>query len=279
MPGARSRATTEVGGQFLWTGMDFIGEAGRFPIHGSTAGLLDIQGFWKPEAYFRQAIWSGKPMVYAAAWGAGADESRIAQFPKNMGRNALTERWDWTGDPRKTIPVEIYSNCESVELLLNGRSLGEKKIVDRLLPALVWAVPNQPGSVEVVGKNGGSAVARFQLKSIGKPERVVLRPDLTSLKSDGRQVPTVEAWVVDRDGNRVPDAVDALTFEVTGAGRLIAVDNADLRDNTSVQSKTRKAYQGRAVAVVRSGEQAGTIIVRVTAPGLGAGDATLVVLR
>ena len=161
-----------VGGQFLWTGIDFIGEAGRFPSRGSSAGLLDLQGFWKRDAYLRQALWSGKPMVYAAAWGAGADESRMAQFPGNLGRRPLVERWDWTGDSRKNIPVEIYSNCESVELLLNGRSLGEKKIADRLVPALVWAVPNEPGAVEVVGKNGGVPAARFQLKSIGKPERI-----------------------------------------------------------------------------------------------------------
>src|SRR5664279_581128 len=75
-----------VGGQFLWTGMDFLGEARRYPTHGSASGLLDLQGFRKRDSYFRQALWSDKPMVYAAAWGAGSDESRIAQFPRNLGR-------------------------------------------------------------------------------------------------------------------------------------------------------------------------------------------------
>ena len=266
-----------VGGQFLWTGTDFIGEAGRFPSRGSGAGLLDLQGFWKRDAYFRQALWSARPMIHAAAWGAGADESRIAQFPRNLGRNALAERWDWTGDPRKNIPVEIYSNCESVEVLLNGRSLGERKFADRLPPAMVWAVPNEPGTVEVVGRNGGAPAARFQLRSIGKPERIELNPDLMTLKSEGRQVSTVEVMVVDRAGNRVPDAVDGLTFEVTGAGALLAVDNADLRDITPVRANTKKAYQGRAVAVIRSGAQPGKVAIRVTAPGLAPGEAVLTV--
>ena len=266
-----------VAGQFLWTGMDFIGEARRFPIHGSASGLLDIQGFPKPDAYLRQAMWSAKPMVYAAAWGAG-DETRMAQWPRNLGRNQLTERWGWTGDARKTIPVEVYSNCDSVELLLNGRSLGEKPVPNALPPALLWAVPNQPGTVEAVGKKAGVAVARFQLKTVGMPARIALSPDLAALKSDGRQVSTVELTVVDADGNRVPDAAASINVEVSGAGRLIALDNSDLTDNSSAQANHKKAFQGRAVAVVRSGAQPGSITVRASAAGLTAGEAVLKVL-
>ena len=266
-----------VAGQFLWTGMDFLGEANRFPTHGSGAGLLDIQGFWKRDAYFRQALWSNKPMVYAAAWGAGADESRMAQWPRNLGRTPAEARWDWTTDPRKTIPVEIYTNCDSVELLLNGRSLGEKKIADRLPPALVWAVPNEAGTVEVVGKKAGSPAARFQLKPIGKAERIVLTPDLKTLKSEGRQISTIEVVVADANGNRVPDAAPDITFEVSGAGRLLAVDNASLTDSTSGQAGQKKAYQGRAVAIVRSGAQPGKVTIRATSPGLAAGEAVVTV--
>ena len=266
-----------VAGQFLWTGLDFLGEARRFPSHGSAAGLLDIQGFWKREAHLRQALWSSQPMVYAAAWGAGADESRLAEWPKNLGRIPLVERWGWTADPRKNIPLEVYTNCDAVEVLLNGRSLGERQIPDRLLPALVWSVPNEAGTVDVVGKKGGSPAARFQLRSIGLPAKIELRPDLKTLKGNGRQVSTVEAHVVDRDGNRVPDADHTITFEVTGPGRLLAVDNADLTDSSPVHAKQKKAYQGRAVAVVRSGAQPGKVTIRATAPGLTAAEAVLTV--
>ena len=169
-------------------------------------------------------------MVYAAAWGAGSDESRMAAWPRNLGRTKLVERWGWTGDPRKNIPVEIYTNCDSVELLLNGRSLGEKRIADHLLPALLWAVPNEAGTVEVRGKKAGAVAARFELKSIGQAERLELSPDLKTLTNGGRQVSTIAVQVMDRNGNRVPDAAPAVTFEVTGAGRLIAVGNADLMD-------------------------------------------------
>jgi hypothetical protein len=266
-----------VGGQFLWTGMDYLGEAGRYPSHGSSAGLLDLQGFWKTDARFRQALWSDKPMVYAAAWGAGADESRIAQWPGNLGRNRPVERWGWTGDPRKNIPVEIYTNCDSVELLLNGRSLGEKQIAERLLPALVWAVPNEAGTVEAVGKKAGAIAARFQLRTVGQPERIELSPDLKTLKNAGRQVSTIEVQVVDRNGNRIPDAAQPVTFEVAGAGRLIGVGNADLTDGNPVTASQVKLYQGRAVAVVRSAAGSGKITVRATSPGLTAGETALTV--
>jgi beta-galactosidase len=81
-----------------------------------------------------------------------------------------------TGRPRKNIPIEIYSNWDSVEVLLNGRSLGEKPIADRLLPGLLWAVPNEAGAVEIVGKKAGTAVARFHLKTPGPPAKIELSP-------------------------------------------------------------------------------------------------------
>src|ERR1035437_2608240 len=269
-----------VGGQFLWTGINYLGEAERYPVHGSNAGMLDLEGFWKPNAYFRQALWSGKPMVYAAAWGAGAaatDAARMAGWPKNLGRNPLVERWGWSGDQRKNIPVEIYTNCDSVELLLNGRSLGEKPIADRLLPALLLAVPNEAGTLEVVGKKAGAIAARFQLKTVGQPERIELSPDLKSLQNAGRQVSTIEVHVLDRDGNRVPNAAQTVAFEVVGAGRLIAAGNADLTNGSPATASEAKLYQGRAVAVVRSAAGSGKITVRATAPGLTAGEVVLTV--
>jgi beta-galactosidase len=266
-----------VAGQFLWTGMDFLGEANRWPNHGSGAGLLDLEGFWKRDAYLRQALWSEKPMVYAAAWGPGMDESRMADWQRSLGRTQAVERWGFPNDPRKNVPIEIYSNCDTVELLLNGRSLGEKPIADRLLPALVWAVPNEPGTVEAVAKKAGVVAARFQLKAVGQPERIVLTADLKTLKNAGRQVSTIEVSVLDRNGNRAPDAAGTVTFEVSGAGRLIAAGNADLTDGAPATGGQAKLYTGRAVAVVRSGAGSGKITVKATAPGLAAGEAVIAV--
>ena len=276
----RSAATNAfVAGQFLWTGMDFLGEAGRFPNHGSGAGLLDVQGFWKRDAYLRQALWGDEPMVYAAAWRPDAGESRMTNWQRSLGRVPAAERWGFADDARKSIPVEIYSNCDSVEALLNGRSLGEKTISDRLAPALIWAIPNEPGKVEFIGKKGGARVARFELGSVGQPYRIALSSDLKTLKNGGRQVATIEVAVVDREGKRVPDATPMVGFEVTGAGRLAGIGNGDLSDGTAATAREIKLYQGRAVVVVRSGVASGEIRVRATSSGLGAGEVVIAVER
>jgi hypothetical protein len=261
-----------VGGQFLWTGMNYLGEAGRWPTHGSDAGLLDLEGFWKRDAYLRQALWSDKPMVYA-----GASAPAAAGGGRGIGRPEPVERWGFPNDTRKTVPVEIISNCQSIEVFLNGRSLGEKSIADPLAPTLTFEVPNEPGTVEMAGKKGGVIAARFQLKTVGPPARIELVPDLKTLKNAGRQVSTIEVSVLDRDGNRVPDAAAAVTFEVAGAGRLIAAGNADLTDPTPVTGRQTKLYRGRAVAVVRSAAGQGKIAIRATAPGLPPAEVVLAV--
>jgi hypothetical protein len=267
-----------VAGQFLWTGMNYLGEAGSWPTHGSNAGLLDLEGFWKRDAYLRQALWSDKPMVYAGAAAPGAAGAQlVAGGGRGMGRPEPVERWGFPNDTRKTVPVEIISNCQSIEVFLNGRSLGEKPIPDPLAPTLTFEVPNEPGTVEMAGKKNGVVAARFQLKTVGQPARIELLPDLKTLKNAGRQVSTIEVSVLDRDGNRVPDAAGAVTFEVAGAGRLIAAANADLTDPTPVTGRQAKLYQGRAVAVVRSAAGQGKITVRATAPSLAPAEVVLAV--
>jgi hypothetical protein len=269
-------ANEYVAGQFLWTGANFLGEAGRWPSHGSNAGLLDLQGFWKRDAYFRQALWSEQPMVYATALAA-ADEARLADWPRNLGRLPAVERWGWTAEARASVPLEIYSNCDSVEVLLNGRSLGVKAVADPLLPALLWPVPNEPGSVEVLGRNAGTVAARFPLKTPGPARSIALTPDLTALRDGGRQVATIEVHVLDAAGNRIPDAAPTVSIEVAGEGQLHGVASADLTDTSPVTGSQVKLYQGRAVVVVRSGPRPGRIAVRATSPGLRPGQVTIAV--
>jgi hypothetical protein len=268
-----------VAGQFVWTGVSYLGEARRWPSHGSDSGLLDLQGFWKPEAFLRQALWGQEPMVHAVAWSSGADDSRMEDWPAALGRVPAVERWGWTDDPRPSIPLEIYSNCDSVEVLLNGHSLGVRPIADPLLPALVWAVPNEAGSVEVLGRKDGSVAARFQLETVGSPAQLELVPDRTALENGGRQVATVEVYVLDEAGNRVPDADLTVSIVVEGQGRLLALGSSDLTDTTLVTASAVRLHQGRAVAVVRSGAEPGRITVRATAVGVAPAEVTMVVER
>jgi beta-galactosidase/beta-glucuronidase len=258
-------ANDYVAGQFLWTGVDYLGESQRYPHRGSTAGLLDYCGFRKPGSYLREALWSDGPMVYAAAQEAGP------------GRAGLAEHWNWSGDARKTIPVEVYTNCAAAELFLNGRSLGEKPVADRLQPVLRWEVPNEPGVVRAIGKRDGTEAARFELATAGAPQHLELAPDKTTLQANGSDLAHVEIRVVDADGRRVYGADQMIEAALSGAGELAAMDSGDPRDVTPVQAGRRKAWQGRALAIVRAGASPGKVTIRASAPGVRAAEVTLAV--
>jgi hypothetical protein len=264
-------ANDYVAGQFLWTGIDYLGESSSYPNRGSGAGLLDLCGFRKPSSYLREALWSARPMVYVAARGAspaGASPNRPAP---------VVEHWNWAGDARKAIPVEVYTNCAAAELFLNGKSLGEKPVADRLNPVLHWDVPNEPGVLRVIGKREGKEAARFELVTAGAPHHIVLTPDRAILAADGQDLASVTVQVVDAQGRPVFGAGSDVEVQVSGPGELAALDTGDLRDISPVAANHRKVYEGRALAMVRAGVEMGKVTVRVAAPGLVAAEVALTV--
>ena len=162
-------------------------------------------------------------------------------------------------------------------MILNGRSLGEKAVADRLDPVLRWEVPNEAGVVRAIGKRGGKEAARFELATAGAPQRVEPMPDKLALQANGSDLANVEIRVVDADGRRVYGADSTIEVQVSGAGELAAMDSGDPADMSPVQASHRKAWQGRVLAIVRAGAAAGTITVRASAGGLKAGEATVTV--
>jgi beta-galactosidase len=264
-------ANQYVAGQFLWTGIDYLGESARYPGRGSAAGLLDLCGFRKPLAYLREALWSSRPMVYVAAREPGS----AAASPNRPV--SVVEHWNWAGDSRKAIPVEVYTNCASAELFLNGRSLGEKPVADRLDPVLHWDVPNEPGVLRAIGRRDSKEAARFELVTAGAPHHLLLTPDRTTLAAGGQDLANVAIEVVDAQGRRVYGSSAMVEVQVSGPGELAALDTGDMRDISPVQANHRNTYRGRALAMVRSGAAAGKIAVRASAPGLQAAEAVLTV--
>jgi beta-galactosidase len=262
-------------GQFLWTGVDYLGESGQFPARGSTSGLLDFCGFRKPISYLREALWSQQPMVYAAAREAMPAAGPRTDFGARSRPGRLVEHWNATHDSRKTVPVEVYTNCESAELFLNGRSLGEKSLADRLSPVLNWDVPSEPGVLRVLGKKNGQEKAHFELVTAGPPDHLELETDKLVLKSGGHDLANVEIRVVDSSGRRVNSPDSDISVEVSGAGRLAAMDSGNVRDITPVQAGHRTTYEGHVLAIVRSGGSAAEIRVHATASGLKPAGITL----
>jgi hypothetical protein len=252
-------------GQFLWTGIDYIGEAGLWPSRGSSAGLLDECGFKKPLAFFRQSLWSDKPMVYLATrQGGGGRGGRGGGF----GGGNIAPTWNLQLTEGAMANVVCYTNCEKVELFLNGKSLGEKAQSEGQNRTLTWQVPYSAGTLKAVGKNGGATACAFELKTAGAPKGIKLAPDVTTISADGRSLSHVEVSVTDEAGVPIYAAQDQVNFELTGPGRIIGVDSGDMRSHESFQAPTRKLYQGKCLVIIQSTQKTGAIKLTASAVGL-----------
>jgi beta-galactosidase len=263
------RDNAYVGGQFLWTGIDYLGEANVWPNRGSSAGLLDLCGFKKPSAWFRQSLWSDAPMVYlCASVGAGG----VGRRPRS-GDFGAQESWNWPTN--SSVAVRCYTTCPEVDLLLNHKSLGTKRLAEAEQGALTWQVPFEPGVLRAVGRTNGSAACDFTLRTAGTARRIVLVPDRQELSADGRDICHLEFQIVDGQGVRVPDATNEVTLTVDGPAELLGIENGDLNSPATGKGPSRNALRGRGLAILQSRITPGTIQVTASATGLDAGQATL----
>ena len=274
------RDNPQIAGQFLWSGVDYLGEAFVWPRIGSSSGLLDRTGTIKPMARERQSWWSRAPMVamvrriapdVVSQFDPGY-EPTMAFAAARRGPKVLA---DWSPSNRGPHDenVEVYSNCETVELFLNGKSLGAQPLSADASPR-TWKVPFEPGTVRAVARDGGKDVAIDELKTAGAAARIVLTPDRDHLV-DVDDVVRVTATVVDANGVPVPTADHLVAFSVTEPGLLRAVDNGDNASHESFRGNQRHAFQGRCVAFISSLGRRGAIAITATADGLESGKATI----
>ncbi len=264
-------------GQFLWCGVDYLGESRSWPLTVFNGGLLDRAGFIQPRGYERQSWWSDKPMVRMLR-----RVGMTAATPADPGYEAL--EWqrrqvlfpDWT--PAAAEPheenVEIYSNAEEVELFLNDKSLG-KKPTRKDAAAINWQVPYQPGSLKAVARVHGKEVASDVLRTAGKPVKIALLTDHKSIGTDFDAVTNVEIQLLDENGTLVPNAADLIQFSVNGTGKIVGVDSGNVMSTEPFQASERKAYQGRALAILRA---TGPGKITLTASAAGLAPATVEVI-
>jgi beta-galactosidase len=258
-----------VSGQFLWTGIDYLGEANRWPNRGSGAGLLDLCGFKKPSAWFRQSLWGDEPMVYLYT---STSDSGAGRGPGGgFGRFGGQESWNWPSNALVT--VRCCTTCPEVVLLLNDRPLGTNTLAAAVQGVLSWQVPFEPGVLKAVGRNDRSTVCEFSLRTAGPAQRIELMPQTKELRADGRDICHVEFRIVDAQGVRVPDAAAELTFTAVGPAKIIGIENGDLNSAATGKDGVRKAYRGRGLAIVQSAREPGK--VRLTARANGLGETTV----
>ena len=234
-------------GMFIWTGFDYLGEPTPYgwPARSSYFGIVDLAGFPKDPYYMYQSEWTEPPMVHV--------------FP----------HWNWT--PGDTIDVWGYTNGDEVELFLNGASLGVKRKQGDVFH-LMWRVAYAPGTLRAVARKGGRVTATEEVKTAGPPVRVALAPDRSTLRADGADLSFVTVQVLDRAGVPVPTADHLVRLRVSGAARIVGVDNGDQISHASFQADRVRLFYGKALVIVQAGERAGT--ATLTAEGEGLEPAT-----
>ncbi|MCP5549043.1 MAG: glycoside hydrolase family 2 protein [Akkermansiaceae bacterium] len=258
-------------GQFLWCGIDYLGESRSWPLTVFNGGLIDRAGFIQPRGWERQSWWSERPMVKALRREAPTEAT-----PSDPGYEAV--EWkrrqvlfnDWTPDNADAHKenVEVYSNADEVELLLNGKSLGKKK-TRADAGSLNWQVEYQPGTLEAVAYQEGKEVARDILRTADTARAIRLVPEETTVGSGFDDVAHVVVEIVDGNGTVVPDAANELTFAIDGPADLVALDSPSIVSTEPFQADKRKAYQGLALAIVRmKPDGGGEAVLHVTADGL-----------
>jgi beta-galactosidase len=190
-------------GGFIWTGFDYRGEPTPYgwPCINSHFGVMDMCGFPKDNFYYYQSWWTDKPVLH------------------------LLPHWNWPGREGVEIEVRALSNCEAVELFLNGRSLGRKTMERN--SHLAWMVPYAPGTLSARGYHGGRAIAETKVETTGAPAAVQLRPDRATLNADGEDVGVFTVSATDAQGRVVPVAANSIHFELSGPGKILGVGNGD----------------------------------------------------
>jgi beta-galactosidase len=246
-------------GDFIWTGIDYLGESRQAPQRGSSSGFLDLAGGKKPGFYQRAAYWRDDPvlqLLVLTGEKAASDWHPTPSLPK----------WNWPAGAKLT--VKAVTNCDEVELALNGRSLG-RHAVSRDVYASDWSVPYAPGELSATGYRAGRKVASQKLVTTGAPARLQITPIAAPIPGD---LGLYEITVVDKSGLVVLDATPEVSVAVVGAGRLIGLDTGDLGHTGLFKTSTRNAYQGRLLATVQRTAPAGELRLRAVTPGLAAAE-------
>jgi len=248
-------------GEFVWTGFDYLGEPTpydhQWPSRSSYFGICDLAGIPKDRYYLYRSRWN-------------TDEPTLHLLP----------HWNWEGREGETTPVFVYTSYDSAELFVNGKSMGTQTKHDKTPQnryRLMWTdVKYEPGTIKVVAfDQDGNAAAEQEIRTAGKPHRIVLKADRSKLEANGEDLAFVTVSVVDENGIPCPTATDPLNFEVSGVGAYRAACNGDATSLEMFHQPTMKLFSGKLVVLVQSSEQSGEITLKASGEGLVSGQISL----
>jgi beta-galactosidase len=245
-------------GQFLWTGFEYLGEAGRFPSRSNTAGVIDLAGNRKPEFYFRQSLWSEKPMVFLGTTNRLTNSGRESLW----AHKRVDPLWNWKEN--ETISVNAFTNCEEVELFLNGISLGNKEMKDFINHTITWEVPFEKGTLKAIARNKGMEAAVYELRTTGDPVRI----NAVVPFQDEKDLIHVFVTLEDGEGNTVYSAGNEIKCQVEGPAILLGMEDSNPTNTEDYKDNTQHAFHGRLLIYLKPEQTAGRAAVTLTSAGL-----------
>ncbi len=275
------RDNEHIFGQFLWTGIDYLGESGRWPSRGFYSGLLDFGGSIKPRGYFRQALWSDKPMAYLGTYptpGKGgrrqAKDVLSEQENNDAGANYVEktpsmDAWPiWNYSDGQSVRVVCYTNAAKARLELNGKPVGEVKDYNDNTGIIYWDIPYASGKLEVIGLDkAGKEASRYALQSSKQPYALKIVSADTNISKE-RGLAEVVLQVVDEDGVPVMISDNEVTCRVAGAGHLLGLEASNNSDMGDYTDNVQRVFQGHLLAYIQATGKGGEINVMFTSPWL-----------
>jgi beta-galactosidase len=274
-------------GDFCWTAWEYLGEAGvgrvvyeedtkgfaaPFPALVSGAGTIDITGRPRPIAYWRQTVWGQRDTPYIAVQRPQKHSKPVKIGPWSWAD--AVESWSWDVDPGSPVHIDVYSDADEVELLINGTSVGSAKVGEDKACIAGFETTYQPGELTAVAYRNGAETGRSTLRTAGSPSQLAAVPDQPRIRHDNNGLVYLDIAVTDADGTVVNDDVRTVTVNVDGAATLAALGSAQPNPIRPFNTDTIETYDGRAQAIIRP-TGTGPITVLVTAPGLPAAQVNL----
>lgn len=228
-------------GQFLWTGIDYLGESHAWPSRGFTSGLLDLAGYKKPRAWFRESLWSDNPMIY------------IGTFHKDRkSRGSASEPFPlWNFNAGDTIQIVCYTNCRQAQLLLNGQNTGVQKEFDNEKGYITWEIPFQPGKLEAIGYISGHEAARYSVETSKRPYAIRAVTMNAEIPAENG-VAQIEIQIVDEDGRPVFLSDDEIICLTDGPVKLLGIEAGNSTDMGNYTDNRQRVFQGKMIAYIQA---------------------------
>ncbi len=280
-------------GDFVWTSIDYLGESGigryyyegdsegehyernQFPWHGAYCGDIDLIGWRKPISHYREMLYNPKTNIYMAVKEPDGYYGKIKVTSWSVW--PTWESWSWPGHEGKDIEVEVYARTPKVRLYLNDQLIGEKSTGIEQEFKAVFKLPYKQGTLRAVGVNGTIEDPSniCILESASKPNAIRMNADRKVINANGQDLSFISVDIIDSKSIVNPNADNLISFEVKGAGTLIAVCNANIKDSSSYQDTKCNAWKGKAMIVIRSNGKKGKISIRANSPKLKSSEISI----